>query len=150
MSDPFDWRIIDRHLAGESSSDDEALLAAWLASDPRNASLLDDARAIGRALGPPDDARWDVDHAWSRVAARMHDHPDGDIIPLRARCAPLVLWRSRAHSGSSPARPSWIAAAGVAAVVLQRQAMRPSEAHRPLRRHEVVAAVAQQTRVTLW
>ncbi|HKP16753.1 MAG TPA: FecR domain-containing protein [Gemmatimonadaceae bacterium] len=148
MSDSFDWRIIDRHLAGESSSDDEASLAAWLASDPRNASLLNDARAVGGALGSSADATWNVDHAWSRVAARMHEQPAGDIIPLRARAFPRARTFARTQRIVAGAAVV-IAAAGVVAVVLQRQAMRPSEAQRPLRQHEVVAAVAQQTRVTL-
>lgn len=148
MSDPFDWRILDRHLAGESSPDDEAALDAWLASDPRNADLLNDARAVGRALDPSGDEGWDVDHAWSRVAARMHDQPDGDILPLRARAFPRVtafVRTQRIVAGAAAV----IAAAGVVAVVLQRQVMRPPEAQRQLLRHEVVAAVAQQTRVTL-
>jgi len=148
MSDSFDWRIIDRHLAGEASPDDEAALAAWLASDPRNATLLNDARALGRALGPSDDAPWDVDHAWSRVAARMHEHPDGDIIPLRARAFPRTATFARTQRIVAGAAVV-LAAAGVVAVVLQRQAMRPAESQRRLNRHEVVAAVAQQTRVTL-
>ena len=148
MPDPFDWRIIDRHLAGASTPDDEAALAAWLAADPRNAALLEDARALGRALAPADDAPWDVDHAWSRVAARMHDQPDGDIIPLRAPAlprSPALARTQRIVAGAAVV----LAAAGVVAVVLQRQAMRPSETSRQPRRHEVVAAVAQQTRVTL-
>ena len=148
MSDSFDWRIIDRHVAGESSPDDEAALDAWLASDPRNAALLNDARAVGRALDSSDGRPWDVDHAWSRVAARMHDQPDGDIIPLRARAFPRArafVRTQRIVAGAAVV----IAAAGVVAVVLQRQAMRPREVQRPVRQHEVVAAVAQQTRVTL-
>ena len=148
MSESFDWRIIDRHLAGESTPDDEAALDAWLASDPRNAALLNDARALGRALDPSGDATWNVDHAWSRVAARMHDQPDGDIIPLRARAFPRARSFARTQRIVAGAA-AVIAAAGVVAVVLQRQAMRPSEEHRRLRRHDVVAAVAQQTRVTL-
>jgi transmembrane sensor len=148
MSESFDWRIIDRHLAGESSPADEAALDAWLASDPRNAALLKDARGLGRALDPSGDAAWNVDHAWSRVAARMHEQPDGDIIPLRARAFPRARTFARTQRIVAGAAVV-IAAAGVVAVVLQRQAMRPSEAQRPSRRHEVVAAVAQQTRVTL-
>ena len=148
MSDHFDWRIIDRHLAGESSPADDAALDAWLASDPRHAALLNHARAVGRALDSSDDAAWNVDHAWSRVAARMHDQPDGDIIPLRAREYPRARTFARTQRIVAGAAVA-LAAAGVVAVVLQRQAMRPSVAQRHLRRHEVVAEVAQQTRVTL-
>ena len=32
MSDSFDWRIIDRHLAGDATADDEAALREWLAN----------------------------------------------------------------------------------------------------------------------
>ena len=103
---------------------------------------------MGRALDASDDATWNVDHAWSRVAARMNDQPDGDIIPLRARAFPRAKTFARTQRIVAGAAVV-IAAAGVVAVVLQRQAMRPSEAQRPVRRHEVTAAVAQQTRVTL-
>src|SRR5437763_13832791 len=147
MSDSFDWRIIDRHLAGESSPDDAAALDAWLASDPRNGDLLNAARAAAHGIDRQDRTTWDVEHAWSRVAARMHDRSDADIIPLRVRGIPRAAVFARTQRIVAGAA-AVIAAAGVLAVVLNRTAMQ-SESRRAPRRHDVVAAVAQQTRVTL-
>jgi len=147
MSDSFDWRIIDRHLAGDATSDDEAALRAWLASDPRNAELLSAARAAGRGIDRPQAEMWDVDRAWSRVAARMTDQSDADVIPLHARGvprSPAFARTQRIVAGAAVV----IAAAGVVAVVLQRGAMQPA-AQRAAQTHEIAAAVAQQTRVTL-
>jgi transmembrane sensor len=148
MSDSFDWRIVDRHLAGDATSDDEAALRAWLASDPRNAELLSAARAAGRGIDRPQAEVWDVDRAWSRVAARMTDQSDADVIPLHARGlsrSPAFARTQRIVAGAAVV----IAAAGVVAVVLQRGAMQPPGAQRAPQTHEVAAAVAQQTRVTL-
>jgi transmembrane sensor len=77
----------------------------------------------------------------------MHDQVDSDVIPLRARTLSRpggFVRTQRVVAGAA----ALIAAAGVVAVVLQRGAMRPDERRAPTR-HEVVAAVAQQTRVTL-
>jgi transmembrane sensor len=147
MSDSFDWRIIDRHLAGDATSDDEAALRAWLAADPHNAELLSAARAAGRGIDRPHAEVWDVDRAWSRVAARMTDQSDADVIPLHARGivrSPAFARTQRIVAGAAVV----IAAAGVVAVVLQRGAMQPAGPRAP-RAHEVAAGVAQQTRVTL-
>lgn len=147
MSDSFDWRIVDRHLAGETTPDEEAALRAWLDDDPHNAELLNAARAAARGIDRPHAAAWDVDRAWSRVAARMHDQIDADVIPLRGRGAPRAAAFPRTQRIVAGAA-AVIAAAGVVAIVLQRSAMQ-HEAQRAVARHEVVAEVAQQTRVTL-
>ena len=147
MSDPFDWRVIDRHLAGEASAEDARALEAWLARDPRNAALLNAARASGRVLDRHDDEEWNVDRAWSRVAARMQDPRDAGVIPLPVRGSPRAAASPRTRRAALAAGA--IAAAGVVAVILiQRGAPHPVAAHAS-RRLEVVAAIAQQTRVTL-
>ena len=148
MSEPFDWHILDRHLAGESSPDEDAAVRAWLARDPRHAELLDAARAAGRAPEPRDAQAWNADRAWSRVAARMHESPDPTLVPLRAR--PVVdasgfVGGARRRIGVAVAI---IAAAGIGSVLWERSATHTNApAVTPAR--EVVAAVGQQTRVTL-
>src|SRR4051812_28472982 len=85
MSIPIDWRIIDRHLAGDATPADEAELARWLAADPRHAILLDELRAA--AHEGTDDATWNVDAAWSSVRERIEAPRPVRAIPLRARDA---------------------------------------------------------------
>jgi ferric-dicitrate binding protein FerR (iron transport regulator) len=149
MPDSFDWRIIDRHLAGDTTPEDESALRAWLASDPRNAELLNAARLASRGVDRPNREAWDADRAWARVAARMTDASDGDVIPLHARGtgvirSPVAARAQRVVAGAAVA----IVAAGVVAVVLQHGAIQ-SVARGTSQLHEVAAAVAQQTRVTL-
>jgi transmembrane sensor len=147
MSDSFDWRIIDRHLAGDATSDDEAALREWLGSDPRNAELLSAARAAGRGIDRPHAEMWDVDRAWSRVTSRMTDQSDADVIPLAGRGLSRTSASARTQRIVASAALI-IAAAGVVAVVLVRGALPPA-AQRAPQRHEVAAAAAQQTRITL-
>jgi len=147
MSDSFDWRIIDRHLAGDATADDEAALREWLASDPRNAELLSAARAASRGIDRPHAEVWDVDRAWSRVTSRMTDQSDSDVIPLAARGHARTTASARTQRIVAGAALI-VAAAGVAAVVLVRGALPPA-AQRAPQRHEVAAAPAQQTRITL-
>ena len=147
MSDPFDWRVIDRHLAGEASAEDARALEAWLARDPRNTELLNAARASGRVLDRHDEGEWNVDRAWSRVAARMQDPRDAGVIPLPVRGSPRAAASPR--TGRVALATAAIAVAGVVAVIFTQRGAPHPDAARASRRLEVVAAVAQQTRVTL-
>ena len=148
MSDTFDWRILDRHLAGDASPDDERALSAWLAADPRNAEIVNAARAAARATDGRAESSWDVDRAWSRMAARMHESNDSSVVPLHPRksSGPWTGW-SRTPLVASIV--GVLAAAAVLVVVLQRPAARTPTAVIASRTHEVLAAPAQQTRVTL-
>jgi transmembrane sensor len=147
MSDSFDWRVIDRHLAGEASPEDARALEAWLARDPRNAALLNAVRASGRVLDRHDEGEWNVDRAWSRVAARMQDPRDAGVIPLPVRGSSRAAASARMKRAALAAGA--IAAAAVVAVILTHRGAPHPDAARASRRLEVVAAVAQQTRVTL-
>src|SRR4051812_12949428 len=71
MSDSIDWRIIDRHIAGESTPAEDEQLRRWLTEDPRHPTLLAGLRTAGRAAG--EGQRWDVDAAWSKVMNRIAD-----------------------------------------------------------------------------
>jgi len=68
MSDDLDWRLLDRHLAGEASPDDAIALEQWLAADPARDGML---RSLAALLCPSDDGSWDTCRAWSRVSARL-------------------------------------------------------------------------------
>jgi transmembrane sensor len=99
----IDWQIIDRHLAGTASPDDEAAVRRWLASDAANAILLERLAADVRApLGV------DVGAAWARLEPRL-DEPRRPTRPVLARVAAPARRRMRA--------PVWIAAGLAAAIV---------------------------------
>jgi len=68
MADDFDWRLLDRHLAGEASPDDDVALQHWLAADPAREAML---RALTSVVRAPDDADPDTGRAWARVSARL-------------------------------------------------------------------------------
>jgi hypothetical protein len=70
MSDDLDWRLLDRHLAGEASPDDQITLHRWLAADPTREGAL---RALASVVCSPANSRWDTGRAWSRVSARLHE-----------------------------------------------------------------------------
>src|SRR5439155_10451835 len=63
-------RLLDRHLAGEASPDDQVALRRWLAADPTREGVL---RALSSTVRSSGDADWDTGRAWSRVSARLHE-----------------------------------------------------------------------------
>jgi hypothetical protein len=104
MSDDLDWRLLDRHLAGEASPDDQITLHRWLAGNPAREGEL---RVLSSVVRPPSDVGWDTGRAWARVSARLHEP------------------RLSLHLDRRPAAPSrsgvWLAAAAgalVASVVI--------------------------------
>jgi transmembrane sensor len=60
-------RLIERHVVGEASPEEEALLAHWIAADPGRRALVDVLRAEWGAIP----AAHDVDLGWTRLAHRM-------------------------------------------------------------------------------
>ena len=72
MSDDLDWRLLDRHLAGEASPDDQVTLHRWLAADPAREGEL---RVLSSVVRAPSTAGWDTGRAWSRVSARLSEPP---------------------------------------------------------------------------
>jgi transmembrane sensor len=147
MSDTFDWRIIDRQLAGEASSADLKALRRWLAEDPRHAELLGALREAAQSNRDAATEHWNVEAAWLRVAP----HRRGD------RANTLEL-RPVGHSDrSAPARGrrryAWgaigVAAAAALVALLARPFSSDSLRRLPSAMQEIVAANGQQTKVTL-
>jgi ferric-dicitrate binding protein FerR (iron transport regulator) len=99
MSDDLDWRLLDRHLAGEDSSDDQVALRRWLAADPAREAAL---RALASVVRPSDDADWDTCRAWSRFSTRLNEPR-------------LSLYLDRRSSTSRRERVWYAAAAGALA-----------------------------------
>ena len=148
MSEPFDWHIIDRHLAGESTDADEAALRRWIAEDPHNAELLDAARRAASRDARTASREYVVDRAWSRVRARIEAAPErGDLVAL-ARGDALARgrrsWLRTRRVGVAGA----FAAAALIAVVWRAERAIPRTGSTPVP-YEVAAANGQQLRVTL-
>lgn len=99
MSEPFDWGILDRHLAGEATPEEEAELRQWLAADPRRAAMLDETRRV-LASRP---TSWDVDAAWKAMARRLNE----PVLPLSL---------ASARRAARWSRPAW--AVRIAALIL--------------------------------
>ncbi|MEO6528022.1 MAG: FecR domain-containing protein [Gemmatimonadaceae bacterium] len=149
MSDTFDWRIIDREVAGEASSADHDALRRWLAEDPRHEQLLLAMRAAAGSSDAMSRQRWNVDAAWSRVASRMDDI--GVVRPLALHSARRVQRSTsrRAVFRRVGVAAGALAAASLIALVGRGSITRASRAVTPSAMHEVVAAKGQQTRITL-
>jgi transmembrane sensor len=145
VSDSLDWRIIDRHLAGESSPSDDEALARWLAGDPRHAALLDQLRdsVSDRKQGAES---FDVDSAWARLSGRVAGEPPARHLALQR--APGFAPRRRAPWKIVSAAVATLAAASVFAVVSREPRSHSVGATAPALR-EVASAPAQQTHVTL-
>jgi transmembrane sensor len=147
MSDTFDWRIIDRQLAGEASSADLIALRRWLAENPRHAELLGALREAAQSNRDAATEHWNVEAAWLRVAP----HRRGD------RANALELRSVGRPERSAPARDrrwyAWgavgLAAAAALAALLARPFNSDSLLRLPSAMQEIVAANGQQTQVTL-
>jgi transmembrane sensor len=109
---PIDWKLLARHFAGETSAEEDRLLAAWGASRPRRRRLLD----LLRRVWGEREARPDVAGAWQRVAVRAGiTAPRARRRPRRflpaAAAAALALTLlspsalRQARSGPEPTRP---------------------------------------------
>jgi len=146
MSTQIDWRIIDRHLAGASSSADEAELQRWLAADPRHADLLHGLRAA--ASEGIDAPRWNVDAAWLRMQEHIESPRPTRAIPLRARDVDAARRAAPFASRNVTGIAATLAAAAVVLVVWGSKHTRDPLVTRGAP-HEIVAANAQQTRATL-
>jgi transmembrane sensor len=83
-----DWRTIDRYLTGEASAAERDEIDAWVAADPRRATLLETLRRAPHAVSPA----FDVDRAWDRF-----DQQRSAKVPARV----LTLDRSSARSVQS-------------------------------------------------
>jgi transmembrane sensor len=145
MSDSIDWRIIDRHIAGESTPAEDEQLRRWLTEDPRHPSLLAGLRTAGRATG--ESPAWNADAAWSKVMNRIAD---------ASAAHPLVLHPRREETDR--VRRRGLRAVGatlgvLAAALLVGVLWRPQNAsYMPMTSaamSEVSSAGGQQTRVTL-
>jgi transmembrane sensor len=86
------WERLARYITGESTTEERAAVAAWLAADPARAELLAQlGHSVDRlaARTPPN---LDVEAALRRVRARMDEAP---VTPLASRRPRGELWTMR-------------------------------------------------------
>lgn len=146
VSEPFDWRIIDRQLAGEASAADQRALRRWLAEDPRHAELLGALREAAQSSRDAATEHWNVEAAWLHIGPRRR----GDRAPLELHPERVVE-----RSAPRPGRSSylWGAACSAIAALLVALLSRPfdsvARSPAPAAMREIVAANGQQTQVTL-
>ncbi|HJR62486.1 MAG TPA: FecR domain-containing protein [Gemmatimonadaceae bacterium] len=69
MTDEFDWRVLDRYLAGEATPEQVAAAERWIAARPERAGFVAGMRA-GRP-GVAAGQSWDTDAAWRRLSERL-------------------------------------------------------------------------------
>lgn len=75
--------LISRWLEGISSPEENSQLMAWAESSPENQAMLENSRRIYIASsGHGTSGQFDVDVAWSKVRARLHEKPEPVIIPI--------------------------------------------------------------------
>ncbi len=87
---------IARHLAGETTPEEDAALQAWVAKSPDNRRYFDDLQAIwdkSPAMRPAASRPVDTEAALEKVRARLRDG-GGALRPLTVRMNPL--WRAAA------------------------------------------------------
>jgi transmembrane sensor len=144
VSDPFDWRIIDRHLAGQASPSDDAELSRWLDADPRNAELLDQlsASVVDRQSS---DGSFDVSAAWARLSGRLAGERPTRHLALDRAPGFAAPRRSLRRIGSAAA----VIAAAVVVALVWRAPRAPSPGAPARAMREVASARAQQSHVTL-
>jgi ferric-dicitrate binding protein FerR (iron transport regulator) len=100
MTDEIDWDRLARYVSGEATAHEREGIERWASADPARLALLHSLEGRWRATRSPE--TWDVDRAWSRMAAKLAEpHPAAteDVVPLDA---------ARRHRIAS-ARPRWSA-----------------------------------------
>ncbi len=163
MPDDFDWKLLERWLAGECTSAEAAAVSAWLAADPWNRTFLEELRRTMPMTKPATDG-WDIDRAWSRMADPTGALPSRSVPRPPNLAPPLRVVPGAGRRREWPVRPvRWLATA--AAVVLavggtllveraaERQAMLPAaaapRAFTTSRGQRLELRLADGTRVTL-
>jgi transmembrane sensor len=129
-----DWDAIARHLAGESSAEEDARVRRWLEQNPGERALIERLNDLAVAESPAD---VDVEAALQRVHARMGE----------SRRPTLTLQRGGSRSWRSAAGLLLAAAAGVVLFVTLHQ--RPSASERQVAAQSYATTIGERKTVLL-
>lgn len=103
---PVDWELLTRHVAGECSDEEEVIVEAWAATDPRSRQLLKDLRQAWETLGRDEEAPLvDVDAAWKQLNRRMREEETRREETPRPERAVLPADRPATAGGQRKRRP---------------------------------------------
>ena len=79
------WDIIARSFAGEASKEDLTQIDTWIASEPENAALLEEAQQVWKASGEvPIAFQPDVNAAWNKMSATI-DAEETPVIAINRK-----------------------------------------------------------------
>ena len=109
MTNPQDWHLIDRYLAGEASPDEIAAIEARRLHDPKWAATVDLLRA---EFAPRDTPVQDADLAWARLQSRIATTPTTTPCLDGPRATPA----NRRVPGPASATP-WLRVAAAVVIV---------------------------------
>ncbi|UCD38198.1 MAG: FecR domain-containing protein [Fidelibacterota bacterium] len=120
MSEPSDWSMLTRYLAGDCTDQEQLQLEAWMAADPENRMLVEQMQVIWEA-STPEQEPVNVKRLWSQVAIRAGLREESRASRLVNRLKGLVVgevkdWRFL--TGPSPALRYALVAALVVIVPL--------------------------------
>jgi ferric-dicitrate binding protein FerR (iron transport regulator) len=89
MSDQLEWDRLARYVSGEADAGERQEVERWASADPRNRATLDAAQRRWQASLEP--GAWDVDRAWNRVQAKLHDRPPV-VLPFAVPAGTSRAW----------------------------------------------------------
>jgi ferric-dicitrate binding protein FerR (iron transport regulator) len=101
MSAEPDWLLVDRHLSGECTADEQKAIDAWIAADPSHAQLIASMRRVWTEAATPlphvdEKAAWLALQARRDVAKRPARAGLAMPPSLRKPAEPRFGWRARA------------------------------------------------------
>ena len=98
MTDHYDWDRLARYISGESGATERADIERWAASNEANRAMLESLKRRWAAAG--DDAVWNVDAAWARLAPRLKGVTlEPGVIDIASRVNANAPWIRTARFG---------------------------------------------------
>jgi transmembrane sensor len=86
--------LIGKHLAGESTAQENAMLQSWLQEKEANAKYFEQFQLIfERAAKVSDVHSFDTDAAWSKMKARLNQNSEAKTIVLKPTSNQNLFWR---------------------------------------------------------
>jgi transmembrane sensor len=125
MDHPTDnnrWEALARYLAGESSPEEAARIQRLLTEEPERAKAMQALAAMMRRLELPPAPPVDVDAAWERTRARMHQDTVADAPASAQPASPAPEVITPAVAPTPPAVPEPVVARAPSAPVVARMA----------------------------
>jgi transmembrane sensor len=86
--------LIAKHLAGETSAEENVILKSWLEQSQVNRKHYDQFKFIFNKVPVVKEfQQFDADAAWNKVRTKLHRQPEGRTVVLKFESAPNFFWR---------------------------------------------------------